>query len=106
MTVNDPAPPLVLGARQGTPNAVTILLDEGDPELEQHLEGIDADPLVRLVIALAAVRQVQAREALDAERVRVRATARDDRSRLVAARAQRPLGELDLRRPGRDPVGT
>src|SRR5436305_1578510 len=61
------------------------LVDERVGDVEHRLERRHRDPLGRLVIALGPVGDVGAGEAVRLERIRVRAAARDDLARLVAA---------------------
>ena len=70
------------------------LVDQGQRDVEHALERGDRDALGRLVVALGAVGEVHARQPCHLERVGVRAAAGDDPPRLVAARAQRRLGDL------------
>src|SRR3954471_9278909 len=62
--------------------------------VEHALQGLDADPLGRLVVALGAVGQADRVQAGDLERVAVGRPAGDDVTRRVATGVQRPLGRL------------
>ena len=98
-----------IGSNSLTPAAASFmtragLLDQRDRDLEHPLERVGADPLGRLVVVLGAVRRGSAREPGGPERVGVRAAAGEDVLRLVAAGAQRALGERHLGGARADPV--
>ena len=69
------------------------LVEQRQADVEHPLQRGDADPLGRLVVVLGAVGEVDALDALEGERVGVRAAAGDDpdaaRSRTRAARPRR-----------------
>src|SRR5215207_2851938 len=71
------------------------LVEQREADVEHALERDDAHALGRLVVVLGPVGEVDALDALDGERVRVRAAAGHDPGRLVAARTQRCLRRGD-----------
>src|SRR5205085_4620475 len=85
-------------------NPTGSLLDQRDGHLEHALERVDADPLVRLLVALGAVRQIRALQPFDDERVGVRAAPRDNLTRLVAAGLQAALRQLARAPPSPQPL--
>src|SRR5581483_6152489 len=76
------------------------LFEQRDRDLEHAVKRIDADALVRLMVALGTVSQVRAGEAGGLEGVCVRGAAGRNMGRLVSAGTQRAFGERDVRGRG------